>query len=152
SKNLGFALFSEIERTKRVLTDNLSATLKFQRENIHIHERITRSQFESMIRPEIREVKAGLEQVLVDAGIQPDQLDAVLRTGGSSLVPAFVSLLSEMFGAERLREMDPMVSVVGGLSIIARENGGWVGDYRAKYVDRPQEVITSVKAGGSVNY
>ncbi len=152
SKNLGFALFSEIEKTKRELTSNLAATLKFQRENIRIHERITRSQFESMIRPEVREVKAGLEAVIADAGINPDQLDAVLRTGGSSLVPAFVKLLGEMFGDDRVREMDPMVSVVGGLSIIAQENGGWVGDYRTKYVDDPQEVITSLKTSGSVKY
>lgn len=152
SKNLGFALFSEIERAKRDLSSNLATTLKFQRENIHIHERITRSQFESMIKPEIRLVKEGLEQVLADAGVQPKELDAVLRTGGSSLVPAFVKLLSEMFGEEKLREMDPMVSVVGGLSIIAQEDGGLWGDYRIKYVEQPEEVVTKVKTVGTIDY
>jgi hypothetical chaperone protein len=152
TKNLGFALFNEIERTKRSLSNNLAATLKFQHENIRIHERITRSQFEGMVRPEIRAVKEGLQQVLADAGVNATQLDAVLRTGGSSLVPAFVNLLTDLFGAEKLHDMDPLVSVVGGLSIIAQEDGGRRGDYRSKYVEHPEEVIHDVKTSGSQPY
>ncbi len=152
SRNLGFALFTEIERAKRELTSNLAVTLKFQREAIRIHERITRSQFESMIKPEIRQVREGLEQVMREADVTSADLDAVLRTGGSSLVPAFVRLLEEMFGADRLREMDPMVSVVGGLSIIAQEDAGLWGDYRVKYVDQPDELVTNLSTSGDVKY
>jgi hypothetical chaperone protein len=152
TRNLGYALFSEIERVKRELSSNLVATLTFQHEHIRIHERLTRSQFESMIRPEIRLVKDGLQQVLDEAGVNGQQVDVVLRTGGSSLVPAFVNLLEDQFGADKVQEMDPMVSVVGGLSIIAHEDGGLRGQYRLKYVERPEDIIQSIQTNGDVQY
>ncbi|MEZ4668379.1 MAG: Hsp70 family protein [Anaerolineae bacterium] len=150
--NLGYSLFSEIERVKRELTNNLAATLKFQKNHIRIHERLTRSQFEGMIRPELRLVKEGLQLVMEEAGITGEQIDVVLRTGGSSLVPAFVTLLAELFGEEKIQAIDPMVSVVGGLSIIAQEDGGLRGAYRAKYVERPEDIIQSIKTKGGATY
>lgn len=152
TRNLGYSLFSEIERVKRELSSNLAATLKFNHEHIRIREHLTRSQFESLIRPEIRLVKDGLQQVLDEAGVGGEKVDVVLRTGGSSLVPAFVNLLAEQFGADKIQEMDPMVSVVGGLSIIAQEDGGLRGQYRIKYVERPEDIIQSVETKGDAKY
>lgn len=152
SKNLGFGLFSEIERAKRELSTSSATTIKFERENIRINERISRIQFELMIKPELRLVKEGLQQVLQEAGVQPEQIEVVLRTGGSSLIPAFISLLNETFGEGKLQEMDPLVSVVGGLSIIAHEDGGLWGDYRAKYVEDPSEVVSSVQTTSQKPY
>jgi hypothetical protein len=152
SNNLGFSLFEEIERTKRKLSSAMIAQFKFAHGSIRIDERITRPQFESMIRQEIRQVRDGIQNVLADAGLTPDQIDVVLRTGGTSLVPAFVNMLAQMFGEDKLREMDPMVSVVGGLGIIAHENGGQRGTYRSKYEDRLDEVIGSLSAQGSAAY
>lgn len=152
TKNLGYSLFTEIERVKKELSDNLAVTLKFQRENISIYERITRSQFDSMIKHEVKLVREGINQVLKDAGMTPDQINVVLRTGGSSLVPAFVKMLTEIFGADKLHAMDPLVSVVGGLGIVAHENSGLWGSYRARYVDRPEQAITDVKSRGAATY
>lgn len=152
SKNLGYSLFSEIERVKKELSSNLAATLKFQHDNIRIFERITRSQFEAMIKHEIKAVREGISDVLAEAEMTPNQINRVLRTGGSSLVPAFVKMLSEFFGAEKLHEMDPLVSVVGGLGIVAHENSGLWGDYRARYVDRPEDAIAGIENQGSFAY
>lgn len=144
SKNLGYGLFHAIEDVKKELSSKMGTTLKFQQEKIRIFEYITRWQFEAMIRPEIKLVKEGLDAVMTEAGVTGDQIDVVLRTGGSSLVPAFVKLLADQFGAEKIQEMDPLVSVVGGLSIIAHEDNGLRGSYRGKYVERPQDLITAV--------
>jgi len=152
SKNLGYALFSAIEEAKCQLTSSLTAELKFEYENIHIRERITRTQFEAMIRPEVKQVREGIDHVLEDAGVAADQIDVVLRTGGSSLVPAFVNMLADMFGRGKLHEMDALISVVGGLGIIAREDAGLRGDYRCKYVENPAEVIMNIKANGEAAY
>ncbi len=150
--NLGYSLFTEIERVKKELSTNMASVLKFQHDNIRIYEHITRWQFESMIRAEIKQVKDGLQDVLDEAGMTGDQIDVVLRTGGSSLVPAFVKLLADQFGAEKIQDMDPLVSVVGGLSIIAQEDGGLRGSYRGKYVERPDDLIQSVSNTGSIRY
>lgn len=133
SKNVGFSLFREVERVKRELTDGDESELHFIYESINIHEIITRAKFERMIAPQLKEVESGIHQVLADANVTPEEIEVVLRTGGSSLVPAFVEMLSGIFGAERLHEMDPLVSVVGGLGIIAHENAGLHGTYRGKY-------------------
>jgi hypothetical chaperone protein len=135
SKNIGFSLFREIERVKRELTDQEESELHFIYETIDIHETITRAKFERLIAPELKLVEDGIHQVMADAKVTPAEIDVVLRTGGSSLVPAYVRMLSGIFGEDRLHEMDPLVSVVGGLGIIAYENAGMRGTYRGKYRD-----------------
>jgi hypothetical chaperone protein len=152
TKNLGYSLFQEIERVKIELSNKMIANFKFQQDKIRIFEPISRWQFESMIKPEIKLVKDGLDAVLNEAGVSADQIDVVLRTGGSSLVPAFVKLLEDQFGAEKIQDMDPLESVVGGLSIIAHEDAGLKGKYRGKYVNRPDDLIQSVKTGGKIPY
>jgi hypothetical chaperone protein len=150
--NLGYSLFNEIERVKIELSDKMSATLKFHHDKIHIFEPINRWQFENLIKSEIKLVKDGLDAVLDEAGVTADQIDVVLRTGGSSLVPAFVKLLADQFGAEKIQNMDPLESVVGGLSIIAHEDAGLKGKYRVKYVQKPTDLIQSVTTCGSLPY
>jgi cell division ATPase FtsA len=133
SKNVGFSLFREIERVKRELTDHDKAELHFIYQDIQIHEIITKAKFERLIEPELAAVAIRIQQVLADAHTQPSQIERVLRTGGSSLVPSFVQILNRIFGAEKIHQMDPLMSVVGGLGIIAHEDGGMRGIYRRKY-------------------
>lgn len=122
TRNLGFKLFKEIERVKRALSSHKQATLRFEYGAINIHERITRRRFERLIDSELQEVKHGVQQVLGKAGITPAQVDSVLRTGGSSLVPAFYKLLADIFGEDAQQEIDPLVSVVGGFAVAAHEH------------------------------
>ncbi len=130
SENVGFALFKRIEQTKIGLTEALLARLEFRYKTIDIRERLLRRDFEELIAAELVLVEQEVRQVLVEAGVTADQIAVVLRTGGSSLVPAFVGLLAGIFGGEKLREMDPLTSVVGGMAIAAHdESGREPGDY-----------------------
>ena len=43
----------------------------------------------------------------------------MIRTGGSSQIPAFVQMLEARFGRERVRSVDTFSSVTSGLGIIA---------------------------------
>jgi hypothetical chaperone protein len=145
SKNIGFSLFREIERVKRELTDQDEVELQFFYENIRIDEVITRSKFERLIAPELQKVEEGIWQTLAEANVKPEDIDVVLRTGGSSLVPAIVRLLSGIFGEEKLQALDSLTSVVGGLGIIAHEDRGRRGAYRGKYhdLDAPLHVASA---------
>jgi len=49
SRNLGYRLFTEIERVKKVLSTQTAARLDFEYGDIRIHRLITRGQFEAMI-------------------------------------------------------------------------------------------------------
>lgn len=122
SRNLGFKLFKEIERVKQALSTADSVTLHFNYDNIHINKPITRRRFERMIAPEINLVEQGLQEIIASANLRPVDIDVVLRTGGSSLVPAFYRLLSSYFGEDKQREIDPLVSVVGGFAVSAYDH------------------------------
>jgi len=143
TQNVGFELFREIERTKRALTDTLIARLDFEYQHIHIHERMLRRAFEALIAEELSAVQRELDLVLADAGLRADQIAVVLRTGGTSLVPAFVELLGQTFGYDVLRDMDPITSVGGGMAIVAHEDGGARPQCAEGYVNPMRAIYTT---------
>ena len=63
-----------------------------------------------------------LIQTVSDSGLDAEQIDAVVKTGGSSSIPAFTEMLGEMFGAEKVKSSDVFSSVTAGLAIRARNN------------------------------
>jgi len=148
TQNVGFKLFQEIERTKKALTPNVMARLDFAHEHIAIRERLLRRDFDEMIQPELDTVARSVHTVLQDAGARPDQIDVVLRTGGTSLVPAYVHMLETIFGADKVREMDPLISVVGGMAIVAHEGSGIAPNYAYRY-DSP---LAYIKATSGRHY
>ena len=133
TQNVGFKLFQEIEKTKKALTPDLMARLKYQYEAIDIDEHIARRDFEEMIAPEIAAVARSVRAILKDARMNPDQVDVVLRTGGTSLVPAYAGLLQDIFGRDKVREMAPLTSVGGGMAIVAHEGAVQAPAYAYRY-------------------
>jgi hypothetical protein len=158
TRNLGFQLFREIEQTKIRLSDELSTLLKFEQSGIHIRETITRYKFEELIAPEIEAVDSGVRQILHDAAIKPEQVDVVLRTGGTSAVPAFTDLLAEIFDRRKLRSLELLTSVVGGLAIAAHENRAAHADrgqppaYEVIYPKNPAEVVNDIRSQARQDY
>jgi molecular chaperone DnaK (HSP70) len=55
------------------------------------------------------------------SGLATTEIDAVVRTGGSSQIPCFVALLAEQFGPEKLRLENTFSGVTTGLAIRAWE-------------------------------
>jgi hypothetical protein len=55
------------------------------------------------------------------AGLVPDQIDAVVRTGGSSNIPAFLDMLGDLFSHDRLLTEDLFTMVTADLGICAWE-------------------------------
>ncbi len=152
TRNLGFQLFREIEQAKIHLSRTHLAQLKFDHANIHIREALTRLKFEELIKPEIEAVEAGVQQILREAGIEPDRVDVVLRTGGTSAVPVFTELLSNLFGHNKLRSLELLTSVVGGLAIAAHEEHGVFPEYEVIYPREPAEVITTSRSDVRSDY
>jgi hypothetical chaperone protein len=121
TRNVGFKLFKEIERVKKLLSTEPAATLDFAYEAIQIQETISRRRFERLIAREVDEIEASIHRVVADAGCAVGDIDVVLRTGGSSLIPVFARLLTDIFGEDRQCAIDPLVSVVGGFAVAAYE-------------------------------
>src|SRR5690606_8123507 len=66
--------------------------------NIQTDLRITRAEFEPMIRPAITETIEALQRALERARVTPDQLAAVLLVGGSSCIPLVGEMVSDAMG------------------------------------------------------
>ncbi len=115
----GFALFENVEGVKRQLSNDPFTAIRFEGTDIDIWQPITRSQFESLTSVEWRQIREAVQDVVKRSGLSLDQIDAVVRTGGSSSIPASLNMLGEMFGAEKLVTEDIFAGVTSGLGITA---------------------------------
>jgi hypothetical chaperone protein len=120
-KKLGFKLFQELEQIKINLSSQYFTTLRFFEEDLRLQEIFLRSRFEKLIQNELEMVDYAMDELLLKSGLKPEQIQAVLRTGGSSEIPVFIDLLSRRFGHDRIREIDPFTTIVGGLALKAHE-------------------------------
>lgn len=120
-KNYGLTMFEAVEKAKVKLSSEKEATISLHLEEIDIDEVVPRWDFERLIGPDVRAVEACIDEALLAAGLKPEDINVVLRTGGSSRIPRFVKMLSEKFGEEALREMDAFSGVASGLAVAAWE-------------------------------
>lgn len=116
--NLGFDLYESIEKTKKLLSTQEVAQIVFNNGPINIDQTLTKTEFENIISPRVETIKQIILKTLIDAKVKPDQIDVVVRTGGSSLIPIFEKLLSDIFGREKLKQFETFTSIASGLSLI----------------------------------
>jgi hypothetical chaperone protein len=124
TRNYGWNLFQEIDRVKCSLSDIVADKLQFCMDNISITERINRFEFEAIISSHLQAIERSLDVLLQDAGLEGDQVDSIIVTGGSSLIPAVQALLEKKFGYAKIRKQDVFSSVVSGLAISASRSNG----------------------------
>ncbi len=143
TSHYGLRLFDIAESAKRRLSTDYQATLQLDEDGIAFDERLSRREFERLIRPDLRQISARLDEVLAAAGLRPRDIDAVLRTGGSAQIPCFVALLEERFGATKVRAMDTFSSVTAGLAIIAQRLSALRDGKKRLDGDLPEGVLAS---------
>jgi hypothetical chaperone protein len=119
--NYGFAMFDAVEQAKRDLSDAYSAVIRLWAKDIDLWQMLTRAQFEALIAGHRRTIAARVEDIVERSGLNPDEIDAVVRTGGSSQIPCFIALLAERFGVQKLRLENTFSGVTAGLAIRAWE-------------------------------
>lgn len=114
AENLGYQLFRAIEAAKVQLSKEDEATLDFEEARIHLHERITRQEFDAFCQPLVDEIEASVVG-LFDAAHLEHKVDAVFLTGGTSQIPLVRSLFARRFGEGQIRTGDSFTSVAEGL-------------------------------------
>lgn len=118
SNNYSLQMFDMAEQAKRRLSDDMATMLRLEGPGFHVVDMITRSEFEQIIRADILAIDRHLDETVRTSGLRPEQIDAVIRTGGSSNVPAFRYLLMEKFGRTKVQASDTFSSVTSGLGIL----------------------------------
>jgi len=119
-RNYGYPVVRAVEAAKRRLSSELETHIDFERETIHIRERLEREEFADIIEHMLDRMLHSIEEAERAAGLKPKDIDLVLTTGGTSLIPAIHNMLVERFSEERLRARDTFTSVATGLAIVAQ--------------------------------
>jgi Fe-S protein assembly chaperone HscA len=81
--------------------------------------RITRAEFEAMIRQVVDRTLDPCRQALADAELQLSQIDAVVLVGGSTRIPLVRRLVADLFGREPHSELNPDEVVALGAAMQA---------------------------------
>jgi hypothetical chaperone protein len=114
-----YQFYRAIEQAKIALSAVPSTSIEFHRPGLDVSIPVQRDEFEHLISEPMHAVRAEILRALKDAGIGPDSVSLVLRTGGSSSIPAFVRILEEMFDPSVIQERPVYTTVVHGLAMYA---------------------------------
>lgn len=113
-QNYSYQVFEAIKAFKAELSVSETAILDIPEVDIQVE--LERWEFEAMISSLLFEFEQAIARILDNAGYRAEDIDLVLRTGGSSLIPAVKDILDNQF-AGKVVEHDPFTSVAAGLAI-----------------------------------
>ena len=117
--NLGFLLYERIDEAKRRLSSDFLARIDMDEQLIHIHEELSRDDFVILIRDLLGRIEDCVNEGLMLANIEAKNIDKVVTTGGSSLIPAARCLLEKIFDREKIVQYDTFSGVATGLAVRA---------------------------------
>jgi hypothetical chaperone protein len=116
-----YRFYGAIEAAKIGLSAGARASIEFHQPGVDLSVPVSRREFEALIAEPIRSVRAEILTALKNAGIGPKDVSLVLRTGGSSSIPAFIQMLEEIFDPAIVQERPVYTTVVYGLAKKAQE-------------------------------
>jgi hypothetical chaperone protein len=119
--NHGYRLYQAVSKLKETLSSAAEAEFVFEAGSVAIAKRVTRERFEAWIAPELAAIEGAVDAALAQARLEPNGIDRVFLTGGSSFVPAVRRIFAERFGEARLESGGELVSIASGLSLIGLE-------------------------------
>ncbi|OGQ13085.1 MAG: hypothetical protein A2138_21970 [Deltaproteobacteria bacterium RBG_16_71_12] len=86
---------------------------------VHLDVELTRRQLEALIEPLLASTIELTQRAVKDAGIGPEDIDAICLVGGSTRIPAVRDRLAAAFAAEVHEEIDPDLAVGLGAAVQA---------------------------------
>ncbi len=94
----------------------------------HLQYSLTRAKFEQMVDDLVQRTKGPCEQALQDAGVAAADINEVILVGGSTRIPAVQRLVTEIFGRDPHKGVNPDEVVAIGAAIQGGILGGDVKD------------------------
>jgi len=120
--NHGYLAFRALRRAKIALSSAEEARVDIPELDVDVS--LTRARFEAICAEIFAQVASRVDRLIARAGLRHADVDVVVRTGGSSLIPAVVRRLDERFPG-RIVEHDPFTSVANGLALAAERELGF---------------------------
>ena len=112
---------------KETLSYDTVATIPVMLPDHHDEVRLTRSEFETMIRPAVNDAVTVVEATISDAGLRPDDIAAFLLVGGTSRIPLVSEILTSRLGRPVLADTHPKHVVAKGAARWASSHTGRTG-------------------------
>jgi len=94
----------------------------------HLNLRLSRSKFEQLIEPLVERTLAPSRQAIKDAGLEAKDIDEVILVGGSTRIPMVQKLVTDLFGKEPNKGVNPDEVVAIGAAVQAGVLAGDVKD------------------------
>jgi hypothetical chaperone protein len=120
----GHRLGAAVEETKIALTDAETAEFRFAGEAVDLATEIARAELTAALEDAVGRILTTISATLDQAGIGAGQVDTLIMTGGSTLVPAIVAALRAMFPEAVMVRTDVLGSVGLGLAMTAARRFG----------------------------
>ncbi len=113
-------LREECRQAKEALSSDTEGVIPVLLPSRQTEVRLTREEFEEMVRPRLRETTAALERAIRSAGLKVEEVDRVLLVGGSSRIPLVGALVREATGHPTAIDAHPKHAIALGAAIFGR--------------------------------
>ena len=113
-----YDFWATVEGAKRRLSEDETTRLVYRQGRVDVDVQLNRSEFERLLAPLMTDIRTCIEEALDQADLDPDAIDLVVRTGGSSQLPAFNGVLDDLFGVGKVEARPAYSSVASGLAEI----------------------------------
>ncbi len=113
-----YSVLRSIEAAKIRLSSTKETRINHNYKNIQIDELLTRREFETMVQPRLKSIQSCMDECLRLAQVKLDDIDVVLKVGGSSNNLFVGEMLTRTFPGQ-MRGTDVFTSVVSGLAVAA---------------------------------
>jgi YVTN family beta-propeller protein len=109
---------------KESLSSDTEAVIPVFLPSGHFEVKLTRGEFEGMIRGPIESTTQALVRTLHSAGLHPSDLTSVLLVGGSSRIPLVARTVAEELGCPTVVDTHPKYAVALGAATLAAASAG----------------------------
>ena len=112
-------LREECIEAKEALSSDTETSIPVLLPNVMTEVRLTRTEFEAMIRPTLQNSIVALQRALRSANVQPNDISRVLLVGGSSRIPLVAELVGAELGRPVAIDAHPKHAIALGAAIAA---------------------------------
>lgn len=116
-------LRQECVDAKEALSADTDVSIPVLLPTVQTEVRLTRGEFEQMVRPRLGDSLAALRRALRLADVEPEDVTAVLLVGGSSRIPLVAQLVGSELGRPVAVDAHPKYGIALGAAMIAAEHG-----------------------------
>jgi len=137
-----YAFWRAIEEAKVALSSQQETRVDFHRPGVQIDVPVSREEFEHVIKPDLNRVRRTITKVLDSARVDASRVVLVIKTGGSSALPAFNEMLRDLFPNAVFEDKPALTTIVQGLGHYVRFKLG--ENFESKSMQTPKVLANEV--------